>query len=387
MKLMWHISSPFHRSGYGNIARQILPRIRDNGHDIIIASKMDSESTTWQGMQVINGKDAIGLVQYVDYCGDIDYVIDTQDPWDTPTPFGNTVALACLDIDYAYPEIVKKLERARYQFCVSQHNLKEYRKFGLNPFYAPWGIDTKLYTKKSGAREKFNKLYKIPDNTFLIGTVGQNMFSDRKNFTGLLRAFAYFSDRHENAMLYMHTAVGTFYTLYSDYLRGGSGMAPWLARMIREFGLEKKVIFPDQIKLINFGFSEEDMTDIYSSFDVFCLPTRGESFCLPLLESQSCEVPVIVTDSSACTEAVQKDAGWLIPIEEDDLIYTDTGSWAVNPRPKMIAEYLEYGMEAWENDKLAGMGKTARESTSKYNWDTIFNKYWISFLETLRRNA
>ncbi len=53
----------------------------------------------------------------------------------------------------------------------------------------------------------------------------------------------------------------------------------------------------------------------------------------------------------------------------------------------MVAEYLEYGLEAWENNTLDEMGKQARESILHFNWDNVFDKHWRPFLEILRRNA
>jgi glycosyltransferase involved in cell wall biosynthesis len=282
--------------------------------------------------------------------------------------------------------MAQKVEPARFQFCVSKHNLKEYRRFGLNPFYVPWGVDTQVFHKKVDARARFNKLYNIPDNTFLIGAVGNNMYSDRKNFVNLLRGFAYFVKEHPNSKLYIHTTTLSFYSLFKDFIRASAGLAPNLGRLISDFGLKDKVIFPNQIKLSHYGFSPDDMADIYNAFDVFCLPTKGESFCLPLLESQACETPVIVTNTTACTEMVQSDNGWLIPVDEDDYVYTDTGSWAAELRPLKIAQYIEKGYDAWNKSKLVGMGGRARESVLDFDWNYVFDKYWIPFIEMLERN-
>jgi glycosyltransferase involved in cell wall biosynthesis len=386
MNIIWHIASPTMKGGYGTCAREIAPRIRDSGHNVVIASRIDNESSTWKGMPVITGRDNIALSSFIESSGNIDYVISAQDPWDEPKQFKNWVALAALDIEYGYPEIARKLAGARFQFCVSQHNLQEFRKLGLNPFYCPWGVDTKQFVKQPGAREKFNELHGIPENTFLVGTVGQNIFSDRKNFVGLLRAFAYFCQKHSNAMLYIHSSRTPSYSLFSDFLRSSGGIGPWLEKLSNSFGLAGKVIYPEKIKFMLNNFTDGDMSEIYNAFDVFCLPTRGESFCLPLLEVQACEVPAIVTDTTACPEMVQRENGWLIPIEEDDYMYTDTGSFAANPRPKMIAEQLEYAYEAWENGKLQEMGKKARESVLHFDWDLVFKNHWEPFLSFLGGN-
>ena len=387
MKLLWDLASPTIGTGYSICSRQIVPRLIKDGHDVTIASQTTEENYMWKGIKIIMGKDAIRLNYYMHAIGDIDYVFTLQSPWGAPSPLSNPVVLATLDLEHGYMDMADKVRNARFQFCVSQHNVREFRKLGLNPFYCPWGVDTNTFIKKSDSREKFNKLHNIPDNTFLIGSVGQSMHSDRKNFVGLLRAFAYFCQRHDNAMLYIHTTSIPSYSVFSDFLTANAGSVPNLVYLSEMFGIKDKVIFPDAVKYGFHQFSEQDMVDKYNAFDVLCLPTKGESFGLPILESQACETPVIVTDTTSCPEMVDTKSGWLIPVAEDDYFYTDTQTFAANPRPKMIAEYLEYGLEAWENNTLDEMGKQARESISHFNWDNVFDKHWRPFLEILRRNA
>ena len=386
MKLIWNLASPTVKTGYSICGRNIVPRIVNDGNEVIFASSTTEEEYTWNGIKCIIGRDPVRLRTYADHMK-ADYTFTLQAPWDPPTVLQNAVVLSVFDLEHGYINMVEKVKDSRFQFCVSQHNLKEYRQLGLNPFYCPWGIDINVFKKKTGSRDKFNKLYNIPDNTFLIGSVGQSMHSDRKNFVGLLRAFAYFCQKHDNAMLYIHTTSTPAYSVFSDFLNSSPGYIPDLQALINNFGIKDKVIFPDTIKYAFHQFSEDYMVDMYNAFDVFCLPTKGESFGLPILESQACETPVIVTDTTSCPEMVDTKSGWLIPVAEDDYFYTDTQTFAANPRPKMIAEYLEYGLEAWENNTLDEMGKQARDSILHFNWDNVFDKHWRPFLEILRRNA
>jgi glycosyltransferase involved in cell wall biosynthesis len=52
---------------------------------------------------------------------------------------------------------------------------------------------------------------------------------------------------------------------------------------------------PENVKLINAEYTEEQMADLYRSADCFVLPSRAEGFGLVYLEALSCGIPVIAT--------------------------------------------------------------------------------------------
>ena len=385
MNLIWHGASPNTIIGYSLVTREIVSRIAKLGHNVIIASKTDIGSPfMWGDIQVIQGKDINSLQFYIETKKDIDYIFSVQDPWEDLKPFRNMVSLAVLDIEHAFPSIVDKLKRSRFQFCVSRHNLEEFRKWRLNPFYCPYGVDTNFYNSDNKMRNDFREKHNIDNGAFVIGCVGQNMYSDRKNFTGLLRAFTYFSEKHDDAILYLHTNIDPGFCPFRDFIRGTMGYDPSLRLLIKRFGIEKKVRFVNQSDYWMHFVTQEEMKMAYNGIDIFCLPTKGESFGLPILETQACGTPAVLTDTTSCPELLK--GGWLIPIEEDDYQYTDTESWAANPRPKVIAETLEFAYEAWSDNKLDAIGLRAREGILEYNWDVVFEKYWIPFLSFLEDN-
>jgi len=50
------------------------------------------------------------------------------------------------------------------------------------------------------------------------------------------------------------------------------------------------------------GYSDEQMVGLYNVFDIYLSLSGGEGFCMPVLESMACEVPVVYTDYSAQAE-------------------------------------------------------------------------------------
>src|SRR5690606_13344070 len=107
----------------------------------------------------------------------------------------------------------------------------------------------------------------------------------RKGLPELFEAFSIFRTRHPDARLYVHSLQTTEY--------GG----PDLKAMADEYGIEPYVRFADPYKL-HMGIDIETMNMIYNAMDVFCRPSRGEGFGIPIIEAQSSGTPVIVTDST-----------------------------------------------------------------------------------------
>ena len=76
-----------------------------------------------------------------------------------------------------------------------------------------------------------------------------------------------------------------------------------LVDLVRELGLSAKVKF--------IGY-REDMVSFYRQLDLFVLTSSNEGLPLSILESQSCNVPVICSDVGAVHEGVCKQTGRLI---------------------------------------------------------------------------
>jgi len=72
---------------------------------------------------------------------------------------------------------------------------------------------------------------------------------------------------------------------------------PGLARLVQELGLSDSVEFRGSV-------SDDQLVEVYNSFDVFVLPSEWEGFGFPILEAQRCEVPVIIREDAHIPEEV-----------------------------------------------------------------------------------
>ena len=65
---------------------------------------------------------------------------------------------------------------------------------------------------------------------------------------------------------------------------------------IRENGMGDRIVFRGRVS------SRQEMAALYSSSDITVLPSRHESYCLPLVESLWCGTPVIANEVGAVAE-------------------------------------------------------------------------------------
>jgi len=118
---------------------------------------------------------------------------------------------------------------------------------------------------------------------------------------------------------------------------------------------------------------------LYTQADCFVLPTSGEGWCLPALESLACGVPVIVTDWSAPTEWGKDTEGIPLPgmhfldydlveCRSDIPLYRDS-RWAV-PKYEHLRALMRRAYEHredWKAEALKG-SEIVRE---RYTWQAL----------------
>lgn len=78
-----------------------------------------------------------------------------------------------------------------------------------------------------------------------------------------------------------------------------------------------------QLQLVNrvhFLGNLRNMPEFYRSLDLFCLPSEAEGLPLSPLEAQACGVPVLMTDTGGCKEALCHKTGLLVPIKDSQAL-------------------------------------------------------------------
>jgi glycosyltransferase involved in cell wall biosynthesis len=149
------------------------------------------------------------------------------------------------------------------------------------------GVDTNVF-RPLPERDRL-KAHERFKGKFVVGCVARNQ--PRKNIPALVKAMALLAKKGEPLHLYLHM----------DPCDIGYDMVTLLHR----YHLEGRADVSDPGFSVSQGLSEEQLNRLYNLFDIMVLPSTGEGFGLPILESLAAGVPVVATDCSACTELVR----------------------------------------------------------------------------------
>lgn len=369
MRLLWFSATPECHSAYGTQTKYMVRWLRDLGHEVMIATKhpYGLPYHYWEGCPIFEGCN-IPVTNRMVENEKIDWVISLFDVWTLQMPFKNWMAWIPIDTEIVSQQLIDALKDSQGQIALSKHGLKELKKHGFTPFYSPHGVDTDIFKPRPDEGLDLRKNLGWSKDDFVVGSVGMNYADDRKGYVPLLQAFKDFHKKHSDARLYLHTKAF------------GKKGVPYAA-IAKNLGILDGVVgWPDQDGYHLMRYQDDVMPGVYSAFDVFCLPTRGEGFGVPTIEAQSCGVPVIVTENTTGPELCKQ--GWLIETDTDDLVWTGLKTWRLTPKPSNILWMLEAAYHV--RDKLKKGGRLAREMVKKeYDWKVIWEKHWTPILKLM----
>jgi glycosyltransferase involved in cell wall biosynthesis/SAM-dependent methyltransferase len=379
LRLIFYSTAPNVGVGYGVLTKQLVDRMKADGHFIKIATKHHiGNYTSIDGVDVFDGMDP-GLVNLVAEDENFDYIFTAMDVWTLERNqfFKKWVAINFLDVEYIFPKMIENLKAAQYVIAITEHEKRELERTGFKPFYAPLGTDTKLFIPDDTLRKATREKRKWDDNTFVVGFVGLNYATDRKNIIGLIKAFQTFHERHPNTKLYLHTDVmgNTCPGLPLKWIISSCGF-PDDSKGPVEFANEKEYHL--------WRIPQEEVADLYRAFDVFCIPSHGEGFGFPWLEAQSSGCPAITVDSTSGRQL--NFGGYIIPAKDDYFKFSTHMSWFFEAPPSAIDEQLELAYQDWANpDKnvYKKRQEDARKGALEYDWDLVYDKYWRPILAKL----
>ncbi len=347
------------------------------GHYVRIGTKHgDHKWYEWEGFEVFDGTDTLWVNQMLQDEG-FDYIFTQWDIWlmagKRMYPKQKWVAYIPVDTEWISEKLVNVSQNAGMHIAMSRHGLRELTAAGFSDaLYAPHGFDDKVFSIQPEGRARFRGTLNLTDENFVIGSVGLNYGDDRKGFIPLMRAFKKFHGRHPEARLYLHTLANDRNTVDS---------AINLYRIACNLEIQRLTYWPDQSSYHLNRLTVEDMRDAYNGMDVFCLPTRGEGFGLPIIEAQACGQPVIVSNSTTGPELCK--SGWLIDVGEDNLQWLSNDTWRYEPVMSNILAQLENAHAAWKAGQIDRAA--VRAKIMDYTWDNVWQKYWIPILQAMER--
>jgi glycosyltransferase involved in cell wall biosynthesis len=383
VKAIWHSNAPWAPTGYGQQTALFAPMLAER-YEFALSSYYGLEGApiTWQGIPVLPGiGGAFGdehLVQHAKrfFGGDArdGLVITLMDVWVLNPKWAREIRMACwVPVDHlpVPPKVVKFLLDAEVvPIAMSRFGEEQLQAAGLDALYVPHGVNTRVYRPhdKKAIREAGG----FPEDAFLVGMVAANKGRpSRKSFAEVFQAFGRFSEKHDNAFLYLHTHIDPNYA-------GGEN----IPALLESCGIpQDRVRIADQYSMGFSPYSHESMAHLYSALDVLVNPAKGEGFGIPVLEAQACGVPVIVTDFTAMKEIA--GAGWHVKYTP---WWTGLDSWQANPDVDDIVEALEecYSLPDGQREKLS---HAARGHALGYDSERVWKEHWCPVLDEVERRV
>jgi len=299
VRVLWVSNAPWTRTGYGVQTGLFLPKLREMGHEVscLCYYGLEGNLINFGGITCYpKGAHPYGMDVMHAHAKNFNagIVFSLMDSWVfQPKNLGLLPWVAYYPVDHEPmpPNVRGAIAQAFVRIAMSKSGVEETRRQGLDCYYLPHAINTEHYKPidKAEAREKLN----LPKDAYIIGTVAMNKgLPPRKNFDGMLKAFARFKKKHTDAIYYLHTE--------SHGIDHKSFNIPELCGLLGlKLGVD--VLLPDEYQKF-IGFNTQWMAEMYSALDVHLLASTGEGFGIPTLEAQACGTPVIVGGWTAMKE-------------------------------------------------------------------------------------
>jgi glycosyltransferase involved in cell wall biosynthesis len=373
LRIFINTNAMWSMSGYGQQAADLLPKIRDEGYPLAICNFFGSQGGKfeWEGITqypIINhvyGSDA--LIHHAKDFG-ADVVFTLQDVWVlNPEDLSQTnhfIPITPIDHDPVPPAVLDKLRFAYRIITYSHFGYNELLRNGIFSTYIPHTVNTEIFKLQDKKERK--RASGLPEDCFLVGMVAANKDNPpRKSFQEVLDAFVLFLKVEPKALLYIHS---------NPKFPGGFDFEEYA----KFLGIREKLIFPNTYEM-NFKTEKENMANIYATFDVLVAPSTSEGFGVPIIEAQSCGIPVITSRWTSMTELVKEDeTGYLVDTIQKR--WTGMGSYMAIPSIQSIYECL---VKVHKKNQVE-MGKKARTFIKEnYDLNTIFENCWKPYLAEL----
>ena len=386
-RVLWVSNAPWASTGYGQQTAQVVPRLKADGIEVAIAANygLEANTTDWPSSAGPVKVYPRGFEQWSN-----DVVPAHMYDWHSEEPNAETLIITLFDvwvfkgpkwgdwkvaswtpIDHSpIPTDVVTWSKQTYvkPIAMSQFGKSLYDQMGIDSFYVPHAIE-KVFKRTEqvtyqGETYKSRELLNISEDKFVVGMNAANkgVMPNRKAFGENLLAFSMFANKHDDAVLYLHT----------DPTGAMGGIN--LPHLIQAVGLPKeKVIFADPYMLRS-GMPQELLACVYSGFDVLLATSYGEGFGIPTIEAQACGVPVIASNFAASAELVGD--GWLI--DGQPLWDAPQKSWFNIPSVPMIIDSLE---QAYNRGRK--VSEKAIEFAKNYDADLVYETHWKEALKGL----
>ena len=370
-RILWHSCAPWAPSGYGTQTAVWTKKLAKMGHEVIISAYwgLSGSSTTWEGINVLpgfgQGYCSTSLHQHA-LATQPDLVVTLGDVWVLDAgllrqmPVAHWLPADCRPMSTADKNVVKAA--GSELIAMSRFGFDRFTEAGFDPVYVPHGIDTGFFRPYSRDERDATKEALGLGDCFVVGINAANNDAIRKAIPEMMLAFAKFHRNHPDVMLTLHSGV------HQD---GGQD----LEAVAESVGITDRCRVVDQYRYHSGFVTPADLVQWYNACDVLAACTYGEGFGLPIIEAQSCGVPVITTDASAMTELNPHGR----QVSGEPFWNGVHKAWWTKPSvPQMVAAFEE----AYERRDEPRAGKW-REFAEGYDVDVVARQFMKPAIDEL----
>jgi hypothetical protein len=358
-----------------------------DGHKMVVAANYGLEATqsNWENIEVWpKGFDAYSndiagpyLVDWSRQHPDMPSVLFTlYDVWPLKgTAWDEHRVVSWVPIDHlpAPPEVVAFLAKPNVlPVAMSKFGLDQINRASLDARYIPHAIDTQRVYKPTPTidvgkgPQSGRAIMGVPDDAYVVmmNAANKGTVPTRKAFAEQLLAFALFSQRHSDAVLYLHTERF-----------GAMGGIP-LDPLLKAVGLDTSRVFFVNQYAYRVGIPDEVIAALYTSADVLMSASLGEGFGLAVIEAQACELRCIVNGFSAQQELVTDDS---FIVEGQPWWDPAQAAWLHTPSVPSLVAALENAYQ--KGHERASGARTWVEHT--FDADKVYEASWRPLLAEL----
>jgi glycosyltransferase involved in cell wall biosynthesis len=369
-RIMWHSCAPWAPSGYGTQTQIWTRELKRLGHEVIISTYwgIQGGATQWEGMPVLPGFGP-------NYCSNSlfqhaqaykpDLVITLGDVWVMDPnllkqlPLAHWLPSDCRPMSVADRNVVEA--SGAQLIAMSEFGFDRFQRAGFDPVLVPHGIDTNVFKPLPNVSE-LRETCGLGGDPFVIGINQANNDAIRKALPEQMLAFAKFCERHDDALLTLHTGV---------HQEGGQD----LESVAENLGILDKVRVVDQYRYAAGMITPTDLNEWYNVIDVLGQTVYAEGFGLPIMEAQAAGTPAITTDASSMIEVNPHG----IRVGGQPFWNGVHKGWWISPNVTQIVDAYE---EAYQNRKSVDV-KKLRRFAQTYAYPRISKKYMQPALDEL----
>ena len=392
MKFLIYGNAPSVNTGYGVQIRHLCKQLLRNGHDVAVACTFGhqvgvrkwpteyGEVLLYPSGWLENSLDVLTAHAEHFFEGNPKngWIISVTDQWvlnRLAKDLEQFQVIAWTPVDHfpAPVEVLRFLNMSGSKaLAMAKYGQTQLLEAGVDAALAPLAVDTKAYkptpgTVINGEFVPAREMLDIPSTAdFVVLMVAMNKDPlDRKNFDGAFRAFGRFWREHQNAVLYVHS---------DKYGTAGSFLN--LMELAKHAAIPPHAIKFSSTYSIQIGWSDEMMATMYSAADVLLAPSKGEGFCVPMVEAQACGTPVIASDFTAQAELI--GPGWGV---SGQLVFDQHQNASyLSPSTSEIYTALE---KAYADKDNPDRSRQAVEFAAQYDVGRVWSEYWEPFLASL----